>query len=147
ADFTSFWQFFQLWDGGLVFYGGPIGAVVGYFSAYFLWLRKYDFSSWRMADVCAPCAALGLALGRVGCLLNGCCYGDVACPDCPQVAYPFSSQLRFAMVGKGYQTVAGFTLADSFGRPQVAAVEPDSPAARVGKLQPGDVIVKIDGKL
>src|SRR5260370_13299864 len=65
------WKFFMIWEGGLVFYGGAIGGAVGYFLAYFLVLRKYHISSWKMADVIAPCAALGLALGRVGCLLNG----------------------------------------------------------------------------
>ena len=96
-----------------------------------------------MADILAPCTALGLCLGRVGCLLNGCCYGNVACPDCPQVAFPLSSQLRFAMVTKGYQTVAGFTFTDD--SPKIGAVEPNSPAKQAG-LKPGDIIVKIDDK-
>src|SRR5262245_36711609 len=67
---------FKVWVGGLVFYGSALGGVVGYFVAYFLILRRYNVSSWRVADVVAPCAALGLCLGRVGCLLNGCCYGN-----------------------------------------------------------------------
>ncbi len=135
--------FFRIWEGGLVFYGSAIGGVVGYFLAYRFVLSKYKISHWKMADIIAPCVALGLCLGRVGCLLNGCCYGNVACPDCPQVAYPLSSQLRFVMVTKGYQTVAGFTFAEESARKvEVGAVEPDSPAAQAG-LQPGDIIVKV----
>lgn len=137
--------FFRIWEGGLVFYGSAIGGVVGYFLAYYFVLRKYHVSHWKMADIIAPCTALGLCLGRIGCLLNGCCFGNVACPDCPQIEFPLSSQLRFEMVRKGFQTVAGFTFREGDSR-TVGAVEPDSPAARVAKLQPGDVIVKVDGK-
>src|SRR5579864_8477569 len=90
-------EFFKLWEGGLVFYGGAIGGAVGYFFAYFLVLRKYRISSWKMADVIAPCAALGLALGRVGCLLNGCCYGNVACATCPAIHFPLSAPPRTPM--------------------------------------------------
>ena len=83
-------EFFKLWDGGLVFYGGPLGAVIGYFIAYFLWLRSDHVSNWKVADFIAPCAALGLALGRVGCLLNGCCYGNIAYESCPHISFPLS---------------------------------------------------------
>src|SRR4051794_39495860 len=39
-QFANVGQFFAIWDGGLVFYGGAFGAAVGYFLAYFLYLRK-----------------------------------------------------------------------------------------------------------
>jgi prolipoprotein diacylglyceryltransferase len=148
--FTSFWQFFQLWDGGLVFYGGPIGAVIAYYVAYFLWLRKDAFSSWKMADVVAPCAALGLALGRVGCLLNGCCYGNVACTECPAVHFPLCAPPVTTMVKRGYQTAAGFTVQTSppdSNHPTnvVRSVLANSPAEQAG-LKPGDKIVKVNGK-
>jgi phosphatidylglycerol:prolipoprotein diacylglycerol transferase len=105
-------DFYKIWDGGLVFYGSAIGGVVGYIGAYFFILRKYRISTWKMADVIAPCAALGLCLGRFGCLLNGCCYGNVACPDCAGISFPLPTFPRFVMVEKGYQTAAGFTLAE-----------------------------------
>ena len=38
--------------------------------------------SGRFLDVVAPSLALGIALGRLGCFLNGCCYGDL-CPNLP----------------------------------------------------------------
>jgi len=137
----DFLGFFRIWDGGLVFYGSAIGGLVGYILAYIFVLRKHHISSWKMADVIAPCAALGLCLGRVGCLLNGCCYGNVACADCPAISFPLSSPPRVAMVERGYQTAAGFTL--EAGQ-TVGAVEPHSPAEKAG-LKAGDRIVRING--
>lgn len=143
-------EFFKIWDGGVVFYGSAIGGVVGYFGAYFFILRKYKISTWKMADVIAPCGALGLALGRVGCLLNGCCYGNVSCPDCvglsypPHISFPLAAQPRFEMTRRGYQTAAGFTLADNIPG-LVSRVEPDSAAYRAG-LRNGDTILKVNGQ-
>ena len=65
---------FEIWRGGLVYYGGVIGAVAA--AVFFAYRRKLGF--WRLADLCAPGAAVGLAAGRIGCFLNGCCWGKVA---------------------------------------------------------------------
>jgi phosphatidylglycerol---prolipoprotein diacylglyceryl transferase len=146
-QFTSFWQFFRIWDGGLVFYGSAIGGVIGYFLARHFVLRKYNLSSWKMADLIAPCVALGLCLGRVGCFLNGCCYGHVACADCPAAYFPLSSPPRFVLVANGYQTAAGFTMSDVPGVDSrtVGRVEPGSAAERAG-MKPFDVIVVAHGE-
>ncbi len=62
---------FALWEGGLTLYGGVIaGTIAGLWSA-----RRQGLSPWRVADALAPSIALGTAFGRVGCFLNGCCYG------------------------------------------------------------------------
>jgi phosphatidylglycerol:prolipoprotein diacylglycerol transferase len=76
-------------QGGLVVFGGLIGAAVGF--AYFI--RKQKLPLLAMADVIAPGMAIGMALGRVGCLLNGCCYGGQT--DLPwHVSFPkYSSAL------------------------------------------------------
>lgn len=58
-------------EGGLVFYGGLILAcIVG-----FLFIRKKRLSFFRVADIVAPSIAVGESIGRIGCLLYGCCYG------------------------------------------------------------------------
>jgi len=62
---------FKIWQGGLVFYGGFFMAV----AAVFIYCRRYQLPLWRIMDICAPYTALGHALGRIGCFLNGCCYG------------------------------------------------------------------------
>ena len=56
---------------GLSFYGAMFGGVI----ALYIWsvLRKISFL--KMADLLAPYLALGYAFGRIGCFLNGCCYG------------------------------------------------------------------------
>lgn len=61
----------NLRDGGLSFQGGLASAIlVG------IWFcRREKINPWVMADVVAPLIPLGYALVRVGCLLNGCCYG------------------------------------------------------------------------
>lgn len=138
-------QFFFIWEGGLVFYGGMAGGAIAYLFVHYFIIRKHHLSTLKLADIIAPCRALGLCLGRIGCLLNGCCYGGVACPECPQVHFPLSGMPRVLLVKQGYQTTAGFTLAEfpSNGL-TVGAVEPESDAAHKG-LQAGDVIVAVDG--
>lgn len=63
----------KIWQGGLVFYGGLFGAI----GAAFAWFR---IEKWPLAfsfDLVAPYILLGHAIGRIGCFLNGCCYGIV----------------------------------------------------------------------
>jgi phosphatidylglycerol:prolipoprotein diacylglycerol transferase len=61
----------RLWEGGLAQYGG-IAAGVATGIAFFI-RRRID--PWKGADVVTPSVALGVAIGRIGCFLNGCCYG------------------------------------------------------------------------
>ncbi|MDH5639521.1 MAG: prolipoprotein diacylglyceryl transferase [Nitrospinota bacterium] len=62
---------FKIWSGGLVFYGGLIGAL----AAGLVFTRIKGLSFWKLADITAPGAALGHAIGRLGCFFAGCCYG------------------------------------------------------------------------
>ncbi|MCR3922594.1 MAG: prolipoprotein diacylglyceryl transferase, partial [Firmicutes bacterium] len=63
---------FNVRSGGLSFHGGLIaGVVVG------LWFaRRNSLPQGKVADLVAPYLALGYAIVRIGCLLNGCCYGS-----------------------------------------------------------------------
>ncbi len=60
-----------VWRGGLTMYGGVMAAM----AASWLYLRRKKLPFLPMADVVAPSLGLGLMLTRVGCFLNGCCYG------------------------------------------------------------------------
>jgi phosphatidylglycerol:prolipoprotein diacylglycerol transferase len=61
----------HLWDGGLIFFGGFLVAL----SVVLLYLWRYKISYWKFLDIIAPSVAIGSAIGRIGCFLNGCCYG------------------------------------------------------------------------
>lgn len=67
-------EIFNLSRGGLIWYGGFGAALAAAFV--FTMVRKIDF--WSTADLVAPYIALGQAFGRIGCFLNGCCYGIAA---------------------------------------------------------------------
>ncbi|QSH41492.1 prolipoprotein diacylglyceryl transferase [Lentisphaerota bacterium ZTH] len=67
----KFWEIFRVDHGGLVFYGGfflAMVAIIGY-----CWKEKLNML--RVMDICSPALAVGHAFGRIGCFLNGCCYG------------------------------------------------------------------------
>ena len=60
-----------LWQGGLTLYGGIVaGTVAGLMAA-----KRFGLPMWSVADALAPSLALGTSIGRIGCYLNGCCYG------------------------------------------------------------------------
>lgn len=72
AQFTSDpMQFFRIWQGGIAVQGGLIFGIAAAYA--YLRLKRIDVASF--ADLAAPPLALGQAVGRIGCLLNGCCYG------------------------------------------------------------------------
>lgn len=140
----------KLWDGGLVLYGAIAGGAIGFFAYDYFVLRKHNVSKWKMIDIIAPCVALGVALGRIGCLFTGCCYGDVACTGSPKIHFPLYSNTALPqytapareMIDRGYQSPFGFVLKErSF---EVEGVEPGSAAANAG-LRAGDIIVEVNG--
>lgn len=65
------WEVPLLHRGGLVYYGGYILALAG--GA--LFLRSKKLPALGIGDLFSPYVALGHSIGRLGCLLNGCCYG------------------------------------------------------------------------
>jgi phosphatidylglycerol:prolipoprotein diacylglycerol transferase len=76
----------KFWAGGLVYYGGLIGATL---AAIYL-LRRDKFPFWKAADMAGFAVPLGLAFGRMGCLLAGCCFGETC--DLPwAMSFPWRS--------------------------------------------------------
>jgi len=59
------------WKGGLAFHGGVGGGIL--LGLIFARINKISF--WKFVDLFAPIFALGEAIQRIGCFLNGCCYG------------------------------------------------------------------------
>lgn len=71
---VSFFDAFKVWrGGGLVFYGGFIAGIV----TTLVYARANKLPLARFLDVCAPGVAVGLAFGRLGCFMAGCCFGDI----------------------------------------------------------------------
>ena len=68
----SWFAMFNIRQGGLIFYGGVVGSSI----ALILYSILKRQPLWQLADVAAPSIALGSALGRIGCLMTGCCYGS-----------------------------------------------------------------------
>lgn len=81
-----FWQIFNIRDGGLEFYGGVALAIL--VMLIYLFVRKLP--ALLYFDALAPALMLGLAFGRVGCFLHGCCYGQV-CRLPWAVSFPYNS--------------------------------------------------------
>lgn len=64
-------EIIMLQHGGLSWFGGlALGVVTGFF-----YLKNKNVSLYKTLDLLAPFAALAQAIGRIGCLLNGCCFG------------------------------------------------------------------------
>ena len=68
------WNIFFVWQGGLVFYGGVVLAII----TIIIYLKMQRLAILKVGDLLMPGILLGLAFGRIGCFLNGCCYGKVS---------------------------------------------------------------------
>ena len=82
-------EWLAVWQGGLTFQGGLFLALL----ADWLYLRWRGISVGRMFDVYAPSLALGVGFGRIGCLLNGCCWGKMA-PETSWFAMYFPEEIE-----------------------------------------------------
>lgn len=102
SEIESFWNFILILGetfGGMVFYGGLFGFLIG-LVLYCRFTRK-DVRTYLNAY--APGLALFHAFGRIGCFLGGCCYG---------IEYhgPFSVHFpESAILGYANADIADFT--------------------------------------
>lgn len=145
----SLLDFFKIWEGGIVFYGSLIGGIVGFWVFWYIVIRKLGISPFRIGDVLAPTLCLGLVLGRLGCFLNGCCYGHIAEEAAFQSHFPMlTAPSRDMMIKNGWLTPAGFTVVEATAedpRTIIDGIEPGSAAETAG-LQPDDKIVRVNDR-
>ena len=165
-------EFVRIDRGGIVFYGCLIGGFFGFMAFRRTVMKRLGVGTWALADVLAPLLALGLAVGRIGCYLNGCCWGQVAVPECqpvplagPLAQFPLAGALakdQLVQPGKrdgeprpqcrAVQTGTGFVVSPSNPagpapdpRSVITALEPGSEAKAAG-LAVGDRVTKVNGK-
>lgn len=83
-------EIFAIWHGGLVWYGGFFGGLITGYG----YIRSRRLHWLGVLDQFIPFGALGHAIGRIGCFLNGCCYGKPADSWCG-VLFPGMSHRVF----------------------------------------------------
>jgi phosphatidylglycerol:prolipoprotein diacylglycerol transferase len=103
-QFSTLRDYLAIHEGGLVYYGGFIGATV----ALIVYLRKSDL--YMYLDALAPSLALGQAIGRLGCFSNHCCYGKIT-ELCTYYRLPTDAQHLFRHPTQIYSFVFLFILA------------------------------------
>jgi phosphatidylglycerol:prolipoprotein diacylglycerol transferase len=126
-------------SGGIVLYGALFGGL----AAALLFFRQHKLPPLALGDMIAPGMAMGGALGRVGCFLNGCCFGGLCEPPFPAVTFPAHSAPYVRQLELG--NLLGVQLREDDQRILIASVLPAS-AAQKTQLLPGDVIVSINGQ-
>ena len=88
----------KLWRGGLTYYGGFIFATV----TTLVFVRRNKLKMWRVADLYGYGVPLGLFWGRMGCWLNGCCFGKVTQGPLgvvfPQGSPPWAHQVKAGLL-------------------------------------------------
>jgi len=87
---------FNFPDGGLTVFGSVLGGMLG--AVIFMIRNKMPVL--RTFDILATAVPLGMAIGRIGCLLNGCCFGGVTDSACG-IVFPVGSPAHFHQVFHG----------------------------------------------
>jgi len=99
---TGLWNILNVSAGGMEFYGGFIGAFIGVMG--YLWIKKVSFRLYL--DIIAPSLMFGMGMARIGCFLNGCCWG-AACPAEMMwgVKFPYGSPVQYRQWQQRLSTV------------------------------------------
>jgi len=137
-------RMFDFTSGGLVVYGSILGGALG--TILYAWRNQIRLL--RLGDVIMPCLFLGIFFGRLGCLLNGCCYGGRCEDNAWALHFPKGSPVYEEQLQSG--TLVGLELEATAAAPRtglqlptaIAAVREGSLAAEAG-LQPGQTVEAI----
>jgi len=131
-------------QGGLVVYGSILGGTSG--ALIFMYQNKMPML--RTFDVMAPAAALGMSIGRIGCLFNGCCFGGVTDVSWA-ITFPTGSPVHIHQAAHSDVFFYGLKFEEvSIGKRKmlaIAEVQPGSDAESLG-LKPKTVLWHIFGE-
>jgi phosphatidylglycerol:prolipoprotein diacylglycerol transferase len=88
------WLNGEFWlGGGLVFYGGVLGGVMGVYAINFVQEKFFNQQKFHWSSFVAP-LCIGHFWGRMGCFVSGCCFGKIwASTFWPEVFHRFPTQL------------------------------------------------------
>ncbi|MDR1924729.1 MAG: prolipoprotein diacylglyceryl transferase [Planctomycetaceae bacterium] len=134
-------------NGGLVVIGGIIGGTIG--ATIFAWRNKYN--ALVILDLIVPTVMLGIAIGRIGCFLNGCCFGGVC--DLPwAVTFPVGSPAHICQIERGDTYFGGIKFKQSEHKKDQLIINEIDPNLKpklnpeqAEKLKPGLVLHSISG--
>ena len=130
-------------EGGLVVYGSVIGGLI----AVLLWTRKRKIPLLPTADAVTPAFFIGLAFGRIGCLLNGCCYGGTCEPGLPSITFPSGSPAYMDQLATGKLLGMVTNKEPSLAEPEaIRAVLPNSWASQ-NKIEVGQTLNRVSQEM
>jgi phosphatidylglycerol:prolipoprotein diacylglycerol transferase len=130
-------------EGGLVVYGSVIGGLI----AVLLWTRKRKIPLLPTADAVTPAFFIGLAFGRIGCLLNGCCYGGTCEPGLPSITFPSGSPAYMDQLATGKLLGMVTNKEPSPAEPEaIRAVLPNSWASQ-NKIEVGQTLNRVSQEM
>jgi len=118
-------------QGGLVVFGSILGGALGAF----IFMRLNKMPVLRTFDMMAPAMALGSAIGRIGCLLNGCCFGGVTDVSWG-IVFPVGSPAHVHQVAHGDVFLYGLTFEEIDCPKWLTGIAP-TPILAIAKVQPG----------
>lgn len=134
-------QLFDMTEGGLVVYGSLLGGLV----TWIVFCKLNKLSLWKVGDIIAPGMMIGLALGRLGCLMNGCCFGGPCDVNGVGLTFPAGAPAYYRQLETGQLlglSTESKGAADGTTSLVVRAVVSNSPADKYG-IRSGDEIVLI----
>ncbi len=144
-EHTGYWletvkAIFNVPKGGLVVYGSVIFGV----PAGFWFCRRRGLPVLAIGDIIAPSMVLGQALGRIGCFLNGCCFGAVCLTHDYAMSFPADSPPYIHQERYGWDSGVWLEDDEKGGPIRVAYVAPGGAPDAAG-LRAGDEIIRING--
>jgi phosphatidylglycerol:prolipoprotein diacylglycerol transferase len=133
------WTAIKVTEGGLVVYGSVIGGLI----AMLVWCQRNRMPIIPIADSITPAFFIGLAFGRLGCLLNGCCYGGVCELPLPSIAFPAGSPAYMDQLASGRLLGMGTDKVPTVAEPQPIQSVASHSWASDNKIQIGERLVSV----